>query len=42
MIGAFYTGEYKNTFSECGFNEEEINKKIVSLFSPTNYEKQFV
>lgn len=30
--GAFYTGEYRNVFSECGYKSDEIEKKIEDTF----------
>lgn len=37
MTGAFYTGDYKNTFAECGYSEAEINKKVEATFHTLFY-----
>ncbi len=37
MKGAFYTKEYRNVFKECGYSDEEIQKKLKESFNTVFY-----
>lgn len=37
MKGSFYTKEYRNVFKECGYNEEEISKRLEEIFQTMFY-----
>ena len=32
MAGAYETGVYRNIFKECGYSEEEIEKRVKETF----------
>lgn len=40
MKGAFYTGEYRNLFAECGYSQEEIDKKLKDCFQTCFYDEE--
>lgn len=40
MKGAFYTGEYRNVFAECGYSQEEIDKKLKDAFETCFYHEE--
>ena len=37
MAGAYETGVYRNIFKECGYSEEEIEKRVKETFETIFY-----
>lgn len=37
MKGAYYTKQYRNVFAECGYTQEEIDKKLKDAFHTVFY-----